>query len=208
VFAAALAVHAQTPPASAPQATIVFRKVFKSSYPEVTELHIPERGPATCDLRALDEDPDPQKFDIGDRLRERIFALAAELHNFRGIDLDIKRRIANLGEKTFRYQRGSESTEVRFNYTLDARANQLLQIFEGLAREQEQLSTLQRRMKYDRLGVNEALLQIDQDLRHQAFPEPERFLPLLEQIANDSKFVEIARQRARALVDFIRHPGR
>jgi len=80
-----------------------------------------------------------------------------------------------------------------------------MQIFEGLARQQEHLIKLQRRMKYDRLGVNEALLQFESDLNRKILPEPERLLPTLEQIANDSRFVEIARQRARTLAERIRN---
>jgi len=190
--------------AAANSAVVVFRKVFKSSSPEFMEIRIPESGPGTCELRGLDEAPNPQPLEIGAGLREKIFALAGELHDFQGISLDVKRRIANLGEKTFRYEKGGEANEVKFNYTLNAKAGQLLQIFEAIAREQEDLEVLQRRMKYDRLGVNEALMQVDQDVRHQAVAQPERFLPMLEQIAGDSRFLEIARQRARALVDFIR----
>jgi hypothetical protein len=199
-----LPVHAR----AANGAVITFRKVFKSSSPEFTEIRVPDAGSAICDQRNLDEDPGPQPMEVSEPLRTRIFALAADLHNFKGISLDIKRRIANLGEKTFRYEKGGEVNEVVFNYTLNAKAGQLLQIFEGLAREQDDIAILQRRMKYDRLGVNEALLQLDDDVKHQAVAQPERFLPLLEQIAGDSKFLEIARQRARALVDTIRAGGR
>ena len=189
-------------------AVVVFRKVFKSSAPEFTEIRIPEKGPGSCDVRALDEDPNPQSLDIGAGLRGRIFALAEDLQDFRGITLDVKRRIANLGEKTFRYEKGGEANEVKFNYTINAKAEQLLQIFEAIAREQEDLEVLERRMKYDRLGVNEALAQVDQDVRRQAVAQPERFLPALEQIAGDSRFLEMARQRARALADFIRSGGK
>ena len=187
-------------------ATLSFRKIFKSSTPEFTEIRIHESGSCTYDLRSLDDPPDPQPFDVGPALREKMFALAAQLQNFRGADLDIKRRIANLGAKTFRYERGSEAHEAQFNYTLNAAANQLLQIFEGLARQQELLTTLSRRMKYDRLGVNDALMQLDSELQRRLLPEPEALLPRLEQIANDARFVDIARQRARALVESIRHP--
>jgi len=189
-------------------AVVVFRKVFKSSSPEFTEIRIPESGPGTCDLRGLDEEPNPQSLDIGAGLREKIFVLTEELRDFRGISLDVKRRIANLGEKTFRYEKGGEASEVKFNYTINAKAGQLLQIFEAIALEQEDMATLQRRMKYDRLGVNEALVQVDQDVRRRAVAQPERFLPMLEQIAGDSRFLEIARQRARALIDFIRSGGK
>ena len=208
---AALPAHAargQSPAGLASGGTVVFRKVFKSSSPEFTEIRIPDNGHGTCDVRALDDEPDPQAVEISAALRGRIFALAGELGYFRGITLDVKRRIANLGEKTFRYEKAGDASEVKFNYTLNTKAAQLLQIFESLAREQEDFTVLQRRMKYDRLGVNEALVQLDEDMRHQAVAQPERFLPLLEQIAGDSRFLEIARQRARALIDGIRTGGK
>jgi hypothetical protein len=197
----------QSPGRASAGAVVVFRKVFKSSSPEFTEIRIPENGPGTCDVRGLDEDPSPEPMDISGALRGKIFALAADLNDFRGISLDVKRRIANLGEKTFRYEKGGEASEVKFNYTINAKANQLLEIFEALAREQEDMAVLARRMKYDRLGVNEALIQVDQDVRNQAVAQPERFLPLLEQIAEDSHFLDIARERARALADVIRSGG-
>jgi len=198
----------QSHSAPASGAVVIFRKIFKSSSPEFTEIRVPESGPGSCELRGLDEDPNPQPVEIGAALREKIFALAGDLDDFRGLSLDVKRRIANLGEKTFRYEKGGEANEVKFNYTINAKAAQLLQIFEALAREQEDFEVLARRMKYDRLGVNEVLMQVDQDVRHQAVAQPERFLPLLEQIAGDSRFLDIARQRSRALIDFIRIGGK
>ena len=60
-------------------------------------------------------------------------------------------------------------------------------------------------MKYDRLGINDALLQFETDFNRGLLPEPNRLLPVLDQISGDSKFVDIARQRARTLADRIRH---
>ena len=80
-----------------------------------------------------------------------------------------------------------------------------MQLFEGLARQQGDLALLQRRVKYDRLGVNDALRQFESDMDHRLLPEPERLLPVLDQIAGDSHFVEIARTRARALAERIRN---
>lgn len=190
---------------SAGDATLTYRRVFKSSSPEFIEIKINESGACSYDIRQLDDPPSPLPFDVGEPLRAKIFELAAQLNYFRDLQLDIRRRIANLGEKTFRYERAGQAHQSSFNYTLNATANQLMQIFEGLARQQEHLTTLQRRMKYDRLGVNEALLQFEADLNRKVIPEPERLLPALEQIANDPRFLEIARQRARSLTERIRN---
>jgi hypothetical protein len=200
---------AATSAVAAPAGSVfTFRRMFKSSVPEFIEIKIPESsGNASYEIRQLDEDAGSTPFEVGAGLRAKIFELAGQLNHFKGLDLDVHRKIANLGEKTFRWEAPGESYEVKFNYTLNRQATQLLQICEGLARQQELIDLLNRRMKYDRLGVNDALLQFENDMIKGALPEPQRALPLLEQIARDSRFVEIARQRARALAERVRHPG-
>ncbi len=183
-----------------------YRRIFKSSTPEFIEIKIHEDSDAgSYEIRQLDEDPGSTPFGISHSLRAKIFELIGKLNYFKGLDLDVHRKIANLGEKTFRWERGPEAHEVKFNYTLNAEATQLLQICEGLARQQELIDLLQRRIKYDRLGVNDALLELEADFLKGVLPEPQRVLPLLDQIAGDSRFVEIARQRSRALAERIRH---
>ena len=183
-----------------------YRRVFKSSSPEFIEIKINEGSDqSTYEIRQLDDDPGASPFEVSSALRSKVFELIAELSYFRGLDLDVHRKIANLGEKTFRWEGDGQTNEVRFNYTVNTAATQLLQICEGLARQQELIELLQRRMKYDRLGVNDALLQLDTDISKGVLPEPQRVLPILDQIAGDYRFVDIARQRARALAERIRH---
>jgi hypothetical protein len=193
------------PPAGA---KLTFRRIFKSSAPEFIEISVREDSDeATYEIRQLDEDTGATKFQVSSQLRSKMFALAGELKNFQGQDLDVHRKIANLGEKTFRWERDGETHEVKFNYTLNSLAGQLLQVFEGLARQEELLSLLERRMKYDKLGINDALLQFETELNRKLLPEPQRALPTLDQIAGDPRFIEIGRQRARNLAERIRHQG-
>lgn len=201
-FAALALVPAGAAAADGP--TLTYRRVFKSSNPEYIEIRVPQRGSCGFDIRQLSDEPSLQPFEVGEGLRAKLFELAAKLNYFRNLQLDVKRRIAYLGEKTFRYENGAQAYETSFNYTLNSPANQLMQLFEGLARQQEHQARLERRLRYDRLGVHEALLQFESDLNHRLLPEPERLLPVLQQIADDPRVVEIARQRARALVERLR----
>ncbi len=185
-------------------AEITFRKVFKTSYPEFVEIKINQAGTGTYDIRQLDEDANPQPFEVSPPLAQRIFELAAKLNNFQNVDLEVHRRLANLGAKTLLYEKGAEKHETDFNYTLDDSATQLVNIFEGLARQTTDLSDLVRTMRYDHLGVNDVLLQIERDYNNKLLPEPERLLPTLDQLAADEKFVDIARTRARTLATRIR----
>jgi hypothetical protein len=186
-------------------AKVSFRRIFQGSSPEFIEVTVQsDSNAATYEIRQLDEDAGAQPFEVGEALRSKIFALTRQLNEFQGQDLDVHRKIANLGEKTFRWQQGAVSHETKFNYTLNSAATQLLQIFEGLGRQQEHYALLERRIRYDRLGINDALLQFESDLNRGLIPEPQRLVPLLDQIASDTKFVEIARQRARALAERLR----
>jgi hypothetical protein len=189
-------------------AKVTFRRIFQGSSPEFIELTVRDNSnSATYDIRQLDEDASAAPFEVSDSLRAKIFALAGELNHFQGQDLDVHRKIANLGEKTFRWEQGAVSHETKFNYTLNSSASQLLQIFEGLARQQEHYALLARRMRYDRLGIYDALLQFESDLNRGLLPEPQRLVPLLDQISSDPKFVDVARQRARSLADRLRRQG-
>jgi hypothetical protein len=185
-------------------ATVSYRRVFKGSSPEFIEIKVSDQGKCTYDIRQLEEDADPQPIDVGPEVRKQIFELAGELKNFAVGNLDIQKKIANLGQKTLRYESGADVHETSFNYTENSTATQLMQIFEGLARQQQDFDELQRAAKFDRLGVNDALMQFESDMDHRVLPEPERLLPLLDQIAADSHFLEIARTRARALAERIR----
>lgn len=203
-----LIVFSLSPVSRAQSAKITFRRIFPASSPEFIEITVKENSDVgTFEIRQLDEDAGSVPFEVSSTLRAKMFGYAAELHHFQGLDLDVHRKIAYLGEKTFLWEQGSQKFETKFNYTLNPAATQLLQIFEGLARQQEHFVTLSRRMKYDRLGINDALLQFETDFNRGLLPEPNRLLPVLDQISGDSKFVEIARQRARTLADRIRHIG-
>lgn len=187
-------------------ATLSYRKVFKNSSPEFVELHLSESGRATADIRTLEDDPAPVAFEVSQSLTQRMFALAGELDYFNGIELDVRRRIANLGEKTFRYERGGVAHQVVFNYTLNPTASRLLQLFEGLARQMEHRERLERRLRFDRLGIHQALLNLESDLNRGILPEPAVLVPMLEAIAADTRIIEMARQRARSLLERIRSP--
>jgi hypothetical protein len=195
---------AAAPVRAASPATITFRKVFKSSSPEYIEIKVNEQGHGSYDIRQLDEPRHPQPFEVGPAVTEEIFTLARKLHYFQNEALNLRRRIAYLGEKTFRYERGGLAYETSFNYTQNSTANRLLALFEGLAQQQGYVQTLRRTMRYDHLGINEVLVRLQADLNKKAIPEPNHLLPLLDQIAANAEYLDIARERARAIATRIR----
>ena len=185
-------------------ASVTYRRVFKGSNPEFIEIKVGDDGAGTYDIRQLSEDADPEPFQVNEAIRARIFELTGELHNFANADLDVHRRIADLGQKTLRYEKMGEVHETHYNYTLNRSATQLALVFEGLFQQERDRMELEQKLKYDRLGVNDSLRQFDADLGQQTIPQPERLLPVLDRIAADNRVIEVARQLARALAERIR----
>jgi hypothetical protein len=211
-LAATAAARAQTPaqPNAAEAAessdlpTVTYRRVFEGSTPEFIEIVLRQDGSAKADVRQLSDPPSPEDFMVSAAFGGEIFDLVRELHNFQDAKLDSGRRVAYTGKKTLRWQKGAESYQAEYNYTLNAKASRLQKMFEDLAQEQMDLDTLEQRLRYDRLGVNEALDRFEGHLNRGDLPEPQRFLMVLDRIAGDSRLIGVARQRARSLAARIR----
>ena len=181
-------------------ATITYRKIFKSSTPEFVEIKLRRDGHSTYDIRQLDDSPSPQPFPVSAALTAKIFALAADLHDFNGVKLEVRRRVANLGEKTFFFEKEGVTNKVSFNFTTNDSANKLLSIFEGLSLEDQYADELRRSMRYEPLGLNDVLIRLERDLGANMLPDPQALAPLLKQIASNSKYLDIARRRAEAVL--------
>lgn len=203
-FANSQAIDATARSSSTDNATLTFRRVFKSSYPEFVEITVNEDGTGTYDIRQLDDTASPQPLQIGAPLVRKMFGLAGDLHDFENLDIDVHRRIANLGQKTFVYKNGPLVYRTTFNYTLNNTARQLLAIFEGLQRQELDLSDMERVMHYDHLGIADVIARVQGDVKNKLIPEPDALLPALDQIASDSELLDMSRQRARAIAEEIR----
>lgn len=184
-------------------ARVTFVKVFRGSLPEYTELTLSQDGQASYDGRVLTESPHPETFTLPAELIAQVFALVAELNYFEGIQVEAGRKIANLGEKTFRYEKGRQRAEVRFNYTENAAADALLELCEKIARGRFHIAQLTFKLKYDRLGVLAALREFEYQFNQGGFVYPEQFIPVLTQLAQDGRVVRLAQSRAQRLLERI-----
>jgi len=185
---------------SASPARFTFIKVFPGSVPEYTALTVSEAGEAHYEGRALHEQAEAEAFLLPAAMVARLFTLVAELNYFRQLTLESSRRIASLGEKTFRYQKGEAQFEVRFNYTENSTAVTLLDLCERIARGRYLIAQLQFKLKYDRLGVLSALREFEHSLNSGELIYLEQFGPVLTRIANDPNVLRLAQTRAKALL--------
>lgn len=188
-----------------PAARLTYTRTLVGSVPEYLCLSVNSDGSGTFEARKLDEASDPRPLKLSEATTQQLFALAAELNDFRSLDLESHKKVANLGLKTFSYQSGNEKNTVQFNYTLQKRARDLADLFERVASVEEHVEALEHGIKYDPLGLPQELLRIQVDLDNNALANAELMVPSLEQIASNSRFLRVAQVRAQDILNTVSH---
>jgi len=182
-------------------ARIVYTKQFPGSVPAYIRIEVAKDGKAVY-KEALDDDA-PANFQLAAEDTAAIFALSDKLERFKR-PLESNLKVANMGMKTFRMEDGAEKNEVKFNYSLDEDAKTLQDIFERITETQQYLFGLERSVRFDKLGVNKSLLQLESAYHGKRIVGPERFLPLLERVIKNESYLHMARERAAALAELFR----
>jgi hypothetical protein len=202
---------AASPAFAAPQeakslsaAELTYIRVLKGSVPEYLSITVNADGQGSYEGRKLGETATPRPFQLSLATSQRLFELAADLNNFKDIQLESHKKVANLGLKTFIYRRGGEKNQVQFNYTLQREAQELSDLFEKIAGVEEHIKALEFAIKYDPLGLPRELLQIQIDLQERALVDPELMVPSLEQIVSNPRFLHLAQVRAQNILKTVR----
>jgi len=182
---------------------LFYSKYFKGSIPEFVAITLQRSGDAT--YQEAKDDDNPIKIKLAEAEAQEMFSLADKLDRFqRPIESGLK--VANLGLKTFRFEDGAERHEIQFNYSQDVTAQALLEWFERITETEQHFINLERTVRYDKLGVNSVLLQLQITWDHKRVVAPEQFLPLLDRIVKNESYLHIARERAAGLAEAIRRP--
>jgi hypothetical protein len=184
---------------AAPQ--LFYSKFFKGSVPEYVAITVDRDGQAT--YQEAKEDDNPIKIQLDRASVQEMFDLTQKLDRFQH-PLESGLKIANLGLKTFRFDDGAEHHEIQFNYSQDLSAQALLDLFERITETEQHFANLDRTAHFEKLGVNDVLLQMQVTMEHNRLVAPEQFLPLLDRIAKNESYLHISRERAAAIADDIR----
>jgi len=179
---------------------IVYTKSFPGSVPAYVEISVERSGAVTYKETA---DDDPETFTLDAAATNEIFDLAQRLDRFTH-PLESGLKVANMGVKTFRWEEGGDKHEVKFNYSLDENAKTLHDWFERISESERLLIGFRRAVRHDKLGVNEALVNIQATWERKRLAGADQFLPLLDQVASNEVYMHMSRERAAQLAEAIR----
>jgi hypothetical protein len=180
---------------------IYYSKSFPGSSPAFAEIRLDEEGNA--EYREDPKEELPLRFQLAASDKEAILDLCHKLDRFnRPLESGLK--VAKMGTKTFRYEKGAEKHQVEFNYSEDPDAKALLDWFERICETERAFIMLESAAKYDKLGVENALLQVEITRDRKRLVAPQQLLPLLDRIVKNESYMHMARNRAANLADSIR----
>ena len=130
-------------------------EVVSGQRSEFVSIQVQKDG--TTVYKEAADDEDPVSFKIPPEDVQMIFGLAETLNQFQ-TPLESGLKVANMGKKTFAWQDGATKHESSFNFSLDENAKTLLDWFERVSETQQLYFILERSVKFDKLGVNKAIL--------------------------------------------------
>lgn len=182
---------------------ISYTKEFPGSAPPYIGITIERSGEGV--YKEAPNDEYPLAFKLRPAEADEIFQLADKLDRFKR-PLESNLKVANMGMKTFRFEQDDVRNEVKFNYSLDETARLLADWFEKISESEQHFIRLERTVKYDKLGVNQALLLFQISYDRKRIVAPEQYLPLLDRVAKNDTYLNMARERAAAIAEDIRNP--
>jgi len=179
---------------------ISYTKIFPGSDPAYMATTIDRNGAVTY---RETKDEEPEMFQMEADAVKAVFDLADKLDHFKR-PLESGLKVAKTGDKTFRWENGAEASETKFNYSLDENAKTLQDWFERISESERALMLLRRNIRFDKLGVNDAVLRVDLAWSQKRLVGREQFLPLLDRVAKNETFINLARERAARLATTMR----
>jgi hypothetical protein len=181
---------------------LFYSKSFPGSNPAYVQVTVEPDG--QTEYREAPDDELPIKFKLSEQETTEVFGLAEKLDWFkRPVESGLK--VAFMGNKTFRMERGSEKHEVQFNYSEDPSARSLWEWFERMTESAQHRVNLDRAAKYDKLGVFKALSQLGAAIEGKRVVGLDQFLPTLDRIIKNESYMHTARVRASEIAEFIRN---
>ncbi len=183
--------------------SIFYSKSFPGSTPAYVEVNLERDG--TVVYKEKEDDDQPVKFSLKREEADAIFALADKLEHFKN-PLESGLPVAKMGEKTFRWINGSEKYEQKYNYSISEDVKALQDWFERITETEMHLFNLERTVRFDKLGVNKSLLQLETSWDRRRLLAVNQFEPWLNRVVKNESFLNMDRDRAQKLLDSFKNP--
>ena len=182
---------------------LFYSKTFPGSTPPYTEIRLERDG--RVEYREGPDEDNPVVFRLQRQEVDTVFALSDKLDHMKR-ELESGLKVARMGDKVMRWEQGAERHAVKFNHTLDADGAALYDWLERMCESGLYYVDLERAAKYDKLGVNQAILKLEAAWDKRRLVAVDQYLKLLDRVAKNESYLNMARERAAKLAEIFRNP--
>jgi hypothetical protein len=195
-------------PSNPAEPTITFDLFWEAATPQSYTITVESSGkgkyisrsPTKTEPGSDAADPDyVLEFTISPASRDRIFTLAKAANYFDG-SFEYKHRVANTGKKTLAYADPTRHFQTTYNYSENKDIEEITKVFQGISATIEHGRKLQFMRRFDKLSLDRELKGMEEMAQGGYLAEIQIIAPLLQNIANDSSVLHMARQRAQRLL--------
>jgi hypothetical protein len=207
VLPAALALSGQDAQQNPVRPTITFDRVWEAYKPQNVTITVQSTGSARYISRNPFTPPEPGAdpdytldFTLSSRNQERLFRDAREANYFNG-DFSFKKHIvASTGKKTLTYSDPVHHFSTTYDYSDNKAIEEITNLFSGISNTIEHGRKLAYLHRFDKLGLEDELKGMEDAAESHNLAEVQIIAPTLKSIQDDTKVLNIARQRAKRLL--------
>lgn len=165
------------------------------------EVLIEPNGRGHYRFKKKDTDELTLDFDVSPRVTSEMQGLIDQLAFFNSTEsYQHKKDFSHLGTMTLAAKRGGIERTVTFNYTDNGAMNQLVQIFRGIATQENRIFEMETVRANDPISMPAQLRILEGELKSRNVADPNRFAPILNDLKGDESVPLIARNHAVRLL--------
>jgi hypothetical protein len=207
VVAAALALWGQDAQQNPVRPTITFDRVWEAYKPQNVTITVQSTGSARYISRNPFTPPEPGAdpdytldFTLSSRNQQKLFRDAREANYFNG-DFSFKKHVvASTGKKTLTYSDPVRHFSTTYDYSDNKAIEEITNLFLGISNTIEHGRKLAYLHRFDKLGLEDELKAMEDAAESHNLAEVQIIAPTLKSIQDDTKVLNIARQRAKRLL--------
>ena len=169
------------------------------------EIEFDDVGQGKFRFKRKEQDEIVNKLIISATLRNQIQSLFSEL-NFLSSNEDYqhKKDFSHLGTVTIGLTRGGKERMVKFNYTTNSALGQLRDIFQNIATQETRIFEMEAVRANDPISMPAQLRLLENEFHSKHIADPQRFVPMLQDMKLDESVPLIARNHAERILQMIK----
>jgi hypothetical protein len=207
ILAAQLVLSGQDTQQNPTRPTITFDRVWEAYKPQNVTITVQSTGSARYVSRNPFTPPEPGAdpdytldFTLSSRSQQKLFREAREANYFDG-DFSFKKHVvASTGKKTLTYSDPVRHFSTTYDYSDNKAIEEITNLFSGISNTIEHGRKLAYLHRFDKLGLEDELKAMEDAAESHNLAEVQIIAPTLKSIQDDTKVLNIARQRAKRLL--------